>query len=71
MRTCFLLGGVNVTIISVLSSPVVMTLTQIVRDRGSIPHWGTEFIQPTVTGSNDHLLFGPIFMVFLVDHKRK
>ena len=59
MRICFLLEGVNVTTIGVLSSLVVLTLTQIVRDRGSIPHWGTEFISPTVTGSNDHLLFCP------------
>ena len=47
------------TLISVLSSLVVMTLTQIVRDLGSILHGSTEFIRPTVTGSNDHLLFGP------------
>ena len=55
MRTCFLLGRVNVMVISVLGGLMLMTLTWIARDRGSIPCWGTEFfqimslIQPTVT----------------------
>ena len=55
METCFLLGGMNVTTISVLSGPVVMMFTQIARDQGSIPHEGKEFfrivllIRPTIT----------------------
>ena len=44
MRTCFLLGGVTVTAISVLGSPVIVKLAQITRGWGKIPHWGTEFI---------------------------
>ena len=45
MNICFLLEGVNVTVISVVSVIAVMMLTQIVRDRGSIPHWGKEFFR--------------------------
>ena len=39
MKTCFLLGGVNVTAISgVISGLVVMMLAQLVRDWGLTPH---------------------------------
>ena len=42
MRTWFLLGRVTVIAISVLGCLLVMTLAQIERDWGLIPHWGTE-----------------------------
>ena len=38
MRTYFLLGRVNATVIRVLGGIVVMTLAWIARDWGSIPH---------------------------------
>ena len=45
----------NVTAISVLGGLAVVILTQIVRDRGSISQWGTEFFQIV-----DHHLFDPL-----------
>ena len=50
MRTCFLLGGVSVTMISLLSSLVVLTLSLI---------GAQNLFDPMLRVSNDQILFGP------------